>query len=75
MIEFTICLLKFAGLILFNLSVESLFPLFQRGNRLREQAVRGLNFSFRRNPVSFGYKRNGVVICQQQTLRKYKPHR
>ena len=29
-----------------NLPVESLFPLFQRGNRLREQAVRGLKFFF-----------------------------
>ena len=62
MIEFTICLLKFAGLILFNLSVESLFPLFQRGSRLREQAGRGLKFFFQAPPGFFCFhKRNGVV--------------
>ena len=56
-----------------DLSVESLFPLFQRGNRLREQAVRGLNFSFRYNPVSFGYKRNGVVFILKRAdnIRPY----
>ena len=46
-----------------NLPVESLFPLFQRGNRLREQAVRGLKFFFQA-PTGFFcfHKRNGVVI-------------
>ena len=45
-----------------NLSVESLFPLFQRGNRLREQAVRGLKFFFQVPPGFFCFhKRNGVV--------------
>ena len=50
------------------LPVVGLFPLFQRGNRLREQAVGGLNFSFRNHPVSFGYKRNGVVIFYKKLL-------
>ena len=56
-----------------NLPVVSLFPLFQRGNRLREQAVRGLNFSFRCNPVSFGYKRNGVsfMLKRADNIRPY----
>ncbi|MBE6893711.1 MAG: hypothetical protein E7482_06845 [Ruminococcaceae bacterium] len=44
-------------------SVGNLFPLFQRGSRLREQTGRGLKFFFQVPPGFFCfYKRNGVVI-------------
>jgi len=59
-----------------DISVESLFPLFQRGNRLREQAFRGLKFFFQA-PTGFFcfHKRNGVVILinsiKKESLRLF----